>query len=183
MSENKEENEINLKKLNEYLDNEKYKEALDLVRNSRSQTWFCNASWDTIPLVTKYINPENEGKNPEKVKCCQDILEEIAKVCSPEESLFELLDKLECKDNDILLLSLLGPVDIILSRLPSRRVQSLEWCLTALKESLSVIELDDEKRLKNVFGKIEEFYKKYCSKVARNNVSEEFLNDPKSEYI
>lgn len=119
-------------------------EALSVIYNCKYDKCIKDKSWDIIPSVSKFLNQETVDNSPEVFDCCETLLKEIAQKSNPEEALLEFLEEAESFENDVKFLALLKPIQVILFRLPKRRKQSLEWCLSMIESHITSLPIPEK---------------------------------------
>ncbi|PSN31728.1 hypothetical protein C0J52_19832 [Blattella germanica] len=173
--------------LDNYLQDRNIDEALTTIHLYKYEECIKDRTWDIIPSIYKFLNQETIGTAPDVFECCKKLLEVIAYKADPEDALLGFLEQAETSEDDIKFLSLLRPLEISLSRLPKRRGQSLEWCLSMIYSHVSSLHLPENYRLEgserklmdsnpsviriiDVYKEIVPFYKLFIDELSKRNV-------------
>ncbi|EFA00304.1 glomulin [Tribolium castaneum] len=122
-------------------------QAVTLFTDNKNSEEVRNNSWDLVPIVARYLTDECETNNIEVFKCCQKLITVIAENSKPEEVLLQFIEELETADDDTKFVMLLKPLEVVLLRVPDKRVTSLGWCFNAIVDYLKKLEVPEDLNL------------------------------------
>ncbi|KAF4526071.1 hypothetical protein B566_EDAN007564 [Ephemera danica] len=167
--------------IKKYLDQKLLNEARSVTQSADFIACLSEHAGELLSIITSYLRPNHELDDPSSlIACCEDILCEIAKNAMPEEIFFELLDKIDGQACDTMVVTLLKPFDITLHRLPSKRVQSLEWFYSSLLDNFKEMDQLDVKQLSTVFNKIDAFTSNFILELNTCDDDSDAVNRPNS---
>lgn len=122
-------------------------QAVTLFTDNKNSEEVRNNSWDLVPVVAHFLTDECETNNIEVFKCCQKLITVIAEHSQPEEVLLQFIEELECAEDDTKFVMLLKPLEIVLLRVPDKRITSLGWCFNAIVDYLKKLEIPEDLNL------------------------------------
>lgn len=125
------------------LDNEKYKEALNVSNEERLAESFKDNCWDLIPVVLGKIQDDTIIIKPSLYGTCDKLLTIIIEKSAPEEALLEFIEQIELAKNDAQFGLILPPLQELLKKLSIKRGRSLEWCLNSISTYIENIPIPD----------------------------------------
>lgn len=163
------------------LDNEKYKEALNIPNEERLAESFKDNCWDLIPVVLGKIQDDTIIIKPSLYGACEQLLTNIIEKSAPEEALLEFIEQIELAKNDAQFGLILPPLQDLLKRLSLKRGRSLEWCLNSISTYIENIPTPDHhlegkerllmdsdtnvRRITRVYSLLPPFYRYFISEL------------------
>ena len=122
----------------------KYKELLDMFTNMKPSTLNAEA-WEIVPKLCSLMTPSTKVK---LLHTCKDILIHVSSTCDPKDLLLVLVEQLnDRKDDDVLFLGLLPPIQNCIERITRPRGHSLALALDALYGHIATLPLPAEQNL------------------------------------
>ncbi|XP_063892978.1 ubiquinone biosynthesis protein COQ9, mitochondrial isoform X2 [Helicoverpa armigera] len=125
------------------LDNEKYKEALNVPNEERLADSFKDNCWDLIPIILGKIQDDTIIIKPSLYGACEQLLTIVIDKSAPEEALLEFIEQIELAKNDAQFGLILPPLQDLLKKLSLKRGRSLEWCLNSISTYIENIPVPD----------------------------------------
>lgn len=125
------------------LDNEKYKEAVNVSNEERLAESFKDNCWDLIPIVLGKIQDDTIIIKPSLYGACEQLLSIIIDKSAPEEALLEFIEQIELAKNDAQFGLILPHLQELLKKLSVKRGRSLEWCLNSISTYIENIPIPD----------------------------------------
>lgn len=125
------------------LDNEKYKEALNVPNEERLADSFKDNCWDLIPIILGKIQDDTITIKPSLYGACEQLLTIVIDKSAPEEALLEFIEQIELAKNDAQFGLILPPLQDLLKKLSLKRGRSLEWCLNSISSYIENIPVPD----------------------------------------
>lgn len=121
--------------------------VLSLFRETQHQHDIEYNSWDLIPVICEYLTEKVKVDNPELHVCCEQLLNIIADRTNPEECILQLIEEVEEARDDTAFVSILKPLQKILSRVQTKRQNSLAWSLNAIKMYVEKLDVPESHNL------------------------------------
>ena len=169
------------------LDNEKYKEALNVSIEERLAESFKNNCWDLIPVVLGKIQDDTIIIKPSLYGACEQLLTNIIEKSAPEEALLEFIEQIELAKNDAQFGLILPSLQELLKRLYLKRGRSLEWCLNSITTYIENIPIPDHhlegkerllmdsdsniRRITRVYSLLPPFYKYFINELTEGDTN------------
>lgn len=126
------EQNITLKdKIKSLLDLGNFEEANDIFKDDNNKDAIIKNSSDIIHLLGQHIKRDTFEDNYNLYQCCVSLMNYVAEVASPDESIFEFIELAE--ENDELLFSvMLKTMKIPLLKIINIQKHALTWCLSTI---------------------------------------------------
>uniref|UniRef100_A0A182JGZ1 Uncharacterized protein n=1 Tax=Anopheles atroparvus TaxID=41427 RepID=A0A182JGZ1_ANOAO len=126
-----------------FLEAGEYKSALDIIADPANDTMIKVQTMDLIALIAGNLSDDNAEKKPDLYSTSETLLNRLAQKCTPQEVLFELIEKLGAAPSDEVFTSLLKVAQVAILRLPAKNARCIEWVFTTVMEYLDRIPLPE----------------------------------------
>lgn len=121
--------------------------VLSLFEQPEHQQAIQNGSWDLIPIICKHLT-EIVKTNNKDLYCCSDkLINIVAVTANPEECVLQLIEELEEARDDTEFVTLLKPLQTVLSRVQAKHEHSFAWSLGAIKNYVEKLEIPESLNL------------------------------------
>ncbi|EZA55727.1 Glomulin [Ooceraea biroi] len=138
-----------VKRFSDLLKNRQGKEAMELFMMEDSEIISNNLS-DVMPLAAQYLTESNLQRDQEHFLCCKTIVNTVARMYNPMETVLEVLEEIEHVrlhvESHVKFFAMLEPLGICLTRMINKG-KNIYWCLEPLRmyiQSLHTWTPDDE---------------------------------------
>lgn len=121
----------------------RFKDVAKLLRDETNRAQLQDECMDVVSVLADGLVEGNEGEHFDRFTCCEDLLKLVAGVCSPQEILLEVLDRIESTKNDEVFTSLLKVLQVVLLRLGEQKARSLECGFNTILSYINGIKLPD----------------------------------------
>lgn len=121
--------------------------VLSLFQEKNYQHDIQNNSWDLLPIICEYLTESVKVNNPELYVCCDKLINIVADIANPEECMLQMIEEVREARDDTAFVTLLKPLQNVLLRVPTKRQNSLAWCLSAIKAYVEKIEPPESQNL------------------------------------
>ncbi|XP_058120469.1 glomulin [Anopheles ziemanni] len=125
------------------LEQGEYKSALDVIADSANDTMIKVQTMDLISLIAGNLSDDNAENKPDLYTTSETLLHRLALKCTPQEVLFELIEKLGNAPSDEVFTSLLKVAQVAILRLPAKNARCIEWVFNTIMEYLEKIPLPE----------------------------------------
>lgn len=87
---------------------------------------------EIVRVASEYLTEFNAQYEPELFKCCKTVLNTIAEIYNPKETILEFLQYIECLNNDVKFYALLEPLGICIMKAKDK-INVIEWSVSTIK--------------------------------------------------
>ncbi|XP_055603722.1 glomulin-like isoform X1 [Uranotaenia lowii] len=120
-----------------------YKEVTKALQDVKNEANLQAECMDIVSLLAGYLTEQNLEANFELYSMSEDLLKLVAERCNPQETLLEILEKIETTNHDEIFTSLLKSLQIVLLRLHNNKPRSFEFSLNSILTYIEKVNLPE----------------------------------------